>query len=59
MKNKPIFFLQFATVLKGDGLAFFGYINNNQNFEIGDFIEFYFEGKKIRRRIKRTGLVNS
>jgi len=59
MKKNPVFFLQLATTIKGEGLTFFGYINNDQNFEIGDFIELDFEGKKIKRKIKRTGLVNS
>ena len=59
MEINPVFFLQMASVLKGEGLTFFGYINDNKNFEIGDFIEFDFEGKKIRRKIRATGLVNS
>jgi len=59
MRNNPVFFLQMVAMIKGEGLTFFGYINNNQNLEIGDFIEFDFEGRKIKRRIRRIGLVNS
>jgi hypothetical protein len=36
MEINPVFFLQMASVLKGEGLTFFGYINDNKNFEIGE-----------------------
>lgn len=58
MNDNPIFYLQFSFILKGEGLTFCGYIKNNKDFEIGDYVEFDFESKKVRRKIRRVGLVN-
>ncbi len=59
MQKSAIFFVQFVAVMKGEGLTFFGYTVNNENVEIGEYVEFKFENKNIRRKIKGIGLVNS
>lgn len=59
MQKSAVFFVQFVAVMKGEGLTLFGYTIDNENVEIGECVEFKFEDKKIRRKIKGIALVNN